>query len=221
MSVCVYCGKEADTREHIPARNLFSITANVPFITVPSCKTCNSGFQMDEEFFRNFLVSILYEQSQSATILLDNSVARSMRRKPALGLKMFEQMSLVDYYDGFGNYHGKKTAMHIKPEDHARIYRVLDKYIRGLFYNHFKKPIPKDWSVEHHWLLPKFEEKVVHTLKGMRWERVREDTFVYGFNSVPETNQSVWCMIFYERPLFYTFVVDPVTASKRKMMKPS
>ncbi|KKU83059.1 MAG: Adenosine kinase [Candidatus Amesbacteria bacterium GW2011_GWC2_47_8] len=115
MSVCVYCGKEADTREHIPARNLFSITANVPFITVPSCKTCNSGFQMDEEFFRNFLVSILYEQSQSATILLDNSVARSMRRKPALGLKMFEQMSLVDYYDGFGNYHGKKTAMHIKP----------------------------------------------------------------------------------------------------------
>lgn len=213
---CIYCGIDADTREHIPARNLFSNTAGVPFITVPSCKKCNSGFQKDEEFFRNFISSILYGQSSSATFMLDNPISRSIKRRPALALKMFGQMSLVRHFDKSGIYHGIKTAIKVTKEDHNRMCSVLDKYVKGLFYHHFGTTIPADWSVEHHWLVPAFEKKVVGTLRDMRWERIKEDTFVYGFNSVPVTRQSVWCMIFYGQPLFYSFVIDPVTARRNE-----
>lgn len=216
MKNCIYCNKIAETREHIPARNLFIDTKDIHFITVPSCFKCNQGFQLDEEYFRNFLVSILYEQSTVATLLLDNPVGRSIKRKPSLGLRMFNQMSLVDVYSKSGSYIGRKTGLRITKEDHRRIFRVLDKYIKGLFNYHFQEIIPENWLVQHHWLLPKLEEKVVHTLGDMRWEKVKEDTFVYGFNSVPTTHQSVWCLIFFEQPLFYSFVIDPITAKKNE-----
>lgn len=211
---CVYCGQNADTREHIPAKNLVRDKASVRFITVPSCGKCNSGFQKDEEFFRQLLVSILYKQSPVATFLLNNPVARSMKRRPALGMQMFKQMKVVDFYSKEGVYFGKKTALNISKKDHQRVFRVLDKYIKGLFFHHFGKIVPQDWVLKHSWLTRKFEEKVVGTLKDMRWERIKEDTFVYGFNSVPQTHQSIWCLIFFGQPLFYTFVIDKKNAEK-------
>lgn len=211
---CIYCGNKADTKEHIPARNLLQNTTGVKFITVPSCRSCNSNFQKDEEFFRQLLVSILYEQSPVASFLLNNPVARSMKRKPALGVQMFNQMSLVNLYSKGGIYLGKRTALQITKQDHQRTFVVLDKYIKGLFYHHFGESILNDWKVKHYWLTRKFEEKVVHTLKDMRWERIKEDTFVYGFNSVPMTHQSIWCLIFFGQPLFYTFVIDKKNAER-------
>lgn len=216
MKQCIYCGKSANTREHIPARNLFSSTKDVSFVTVPSCLSCNQGFELDEEYFRNLLVSILYEKSTIATQLLDGSVGRSIKRKPNLGRKMFNQMSLVDVYSKSGILLGKKTGLQMTKDDHKRIFNVLDKYIKGLFYHHFKQVIPEKWGIEHHWLLPKFETIVVGTLKDMRWEHIKEDTFVYGFNSVPKTYQSAWCLIFYEQPIFYTFVIDENMRSKKE-----
>ena len=127
---------------------------------------------------------------------------------------MFNQMNVVDYYSKGGIYLGKKTALHITKKDHQRVFNILDKYIKGLFYHHFNKRIPNDWAIRHHWLVRKFEEKVVDTLKDMRWERVKEDTFVYGFNSVPKTHQSIWCLIFFSQPLFYTFVIDKKNAER-------
>lgn len=211
---CVYCGLDANTREHIPAKNLVQDKLDVRFITVPSCHKCNFGFQKDEEFFRQLLASILYEQSPVASFILNNPVARSMKRRPALGIQMFNQMSVVDLYSKGGIYLGKKTALQITKNDHNRVFSVLDKYIKGLFFHHFSKTIPEDWVVRHHWLTRKFEEKVVDTLKDMRWERIKEDTFVYGFNSVPGTHQSIWCLIFFGQPLFYTFVIDKKNAER-------
>lgn len=213
-NICVYCGLKADTKDHIPTKNLFQSTSGISFITVPSCRKCNSGFQKDEEFFRQLLASILYKQSPVASFLLHNPIARSMKRKPALGMQMFKQMNLVDHYSKGRIYLGKKTAIHITKKDHQRIFNVLDKYIKGLYYHHFNKMIPDGWAVKHHWLMEKFEEKVVDTLKDMRWERVKEDTFVYGFSSVPKTHQSIWCLIFFGQPLFYTFVIDKKNAEK-------
>ena len=211
---CIYCGKKAETREHIPAKNLFKNTTGVSFVTVPSCKKCNYGFQNDEIYFRQLLTAILYEQSPIATFLLDNQVGRSIKRRPALGAKMFKQMSLVDIYTTENIYLGKKTALHIEKGDHERVFRVLDKYIKGLFFYHFNMVIPSDWEINHHWLKRRFEEKVVSTLRELRWERIKEDTFVYGFNSVPVTHQSVWCLIYYGQPLFYSMVIDPVSLKK-------
>ena len=182
---CVYCGLEAGTRDHIPSRNLYPSTEGVNFITVPSCQACNVTFAKDEEYFRLITTAMTYEQSPSSTELLDNKVAHSITKRPALGISFFNQMSLVDVYSTDGQYIDKKTGIHMDKTHHKRIFSVLDKYIKGLFFHHFNRPIPQDWVLKHHWLTPKFEEKVIHTLNEMRWPQLHKDqVFDYGYNSV-------------------------------------
>jgi len=82
-SKCIFCGKPADTREHIPAKHFFKRTPDKPLITVPSCNVCNAGFQKDEEFFRQFYVSMLAERSTEAKKLMDGEISRSILRNPA------------------------------------------------------------------------------------------------------------------------------------------
>lgn len=212
---CVYCHQEAGTRDHIPSRNLYSKTEQVNFITVPSCQSCNVSFGKDEEYFRLITTAMTYEQSPSATELLDNKIATSIGKRPALGVSFFNQMSLVDVYTTEGQYIEKKTGIHMDGSHHQRIFNVLDKYIKGLFFFHFNIPILKEWVLRHHWLTPKFEQKVIHTLNEMRWPRLHQDTvFDYGYNSILETHQSIWCLVFFGQPLFYTFVLDKENAAK-------
>lgn len=50
-SGCVYCGKPANTREHVPSKSLLiePFPENLP--TIPACFECNNGFSADEEYF--------------------------------------------------------------------------------------------------------------------------------------------------------------------------
>ncbi len=53
---CVYCGADADTREHIPPR-VFQSELGCNIKTLPSCFNCNNQFSNDELY-----VAILVEQ---------------------------------------------------------------------------------------------------------------------------------------------------------------
>ena len=52
---CIYCGKKAETREHIPSKVLLvePYPENLP--TIPACFECNNGFSSDEQYFTYFL----------------------------------------------------------------------------------------------------------------------------------------------------------------------
>lgn len=221
IKTCIFCGKLADTREHIPARNLYKDIGKLNPITVPSCSECNKNFSKDEEYFRNVMTSIQYENSISAGALFETTVKRSMQRKPSLGFSIFNQMSLIDIYCPSGVYMGRKTAWKLTQEDHGRIFRVLDKYIKGLFFHRFDETVPADWIIKHVWLMPKNEEMLGKAAKEFKWVILNENIFIYGFNSVPKTHQSLWCLVFYGRPFFFSFVLDPKTAKKadRKYLK--
>ena len=213
IRTCIYCGAVADTKDHIPSKNLYrEIDKNFNPIKIPSCKKCNSDLSKDEEYFRNVISSIQYENSISASTLFETAVKRSMQRKPSLGISIWKQMSLVDFYNPSGIYLGKKTAWELTEENYERIFRVLDKYIKGLFFHHFCETIPKDWIIKHVWLMPKNEEMLGKAAKEFKWVILNENIFLYGFNSFPKTHQSIWCLVFYGKPFFFSFVLDPKTA---------
>ena len=48
---CVYCGKEATTRDHVIPRCLLEKPYPPDLPTVPSCRPCNEGYSKDEEYF--------------------------------------------------------------------------------------------------------------------------------------------------------------------------
>lgn len=213
-SICIYCGQIADTREHIPAKHFFKGSTEKNLIVVPSCKRCNSSFQKDEDFFRQFWVSMLIDRSLEATKLMENEISRSIKRTPALGWQMFRQMSLIDLVTSSGAYLGKGTAYKISEADSARIDRVVTKIVKGLFYKQFKQVIPKNWIVDIRWINPKMEKELQlqELAKTLVWNVIKVDTFAYGFNYVPESYQSIWIMDFFKVPLFYVLVLDPETA---------
>ncbi len=211
---CIFCGKQADTREHIPAKNFFKDIPNKSLITVPTCRMCNVSFQKDEDFFRQFYVSMLQDRSAEAKKLMDGEITRSILRAPALGQQMFSQMKLVDVYTKAGAYKGKMTMYSVSDSDRTRIDRVVDKIVKGLFYHEFGQVIPEDWVIKNIWITPKVEKDqgLDEMAKKPLWRVIKEDTFAYWVNYVPETFQSVWILDFFKIPLFYVLVLDKKTA---------
>jgi len=213
---CIFCGATADTREHIPAKQFFKGNPDKPLITVPSCIACNAGFQKDEDFFRQFYVSMLMGRSQEAKKLMDGEISRSMLRAPALGHQMFSQMKLVDAYAKSGLYKGKMTMYKVSDSDKTRIDRVVSKIIKGLFFHQFEQILPEDWIIKIIWITPKVEKelKLAEMAQEPRWNVIKEDTFAYWVNYVPQTFQSVWILDFFKIPLFYVLVLDRKTAKE-------
>ena len=53
---CYLCqATETLTRDHVPPENLFPMPLPSDLITVPCCKSCNSGFSKIDEQFRAFV----------------------------------------------------------------------------------------------------------------------------------------------------------------------
>lgn len=215
---CIFCNRPADTREHIPAKQLFKGIPEKPLITVPSCKECNSGFQNDEDFFRQFNAGFLMDRSQVASQIMNNEVTRSIKRKPALARQMFNQMKLVDAYTKSGLYVGKMTAYNVSDSDKKRINRVATKIIKGLFWHEFKQLIPDDWIIDIVWINPKSSKELNldEIEKTLKWNVIKEDTFAYGVQHVPETFQSIWILDLFKVPLFYVLVLDRETANSKE-----
>ena len=215
---CIFCQNPADTREHIPAKQFFKEVPEKDLITVPSCFKCNKSYQRDEDFFRQFYTGMLMDRSKYATLLMDNEITRSIKRKPALAHQMFSQMQLVNVFTKSGIYVGKKTMYKVSKSDKIRIDKVINKIIQGLFYHEFKKILPKDWIVKIIWITPKVHKDLGldKTEKTLRWNIINEDIFAYGMSYVKDTFQSIWILDFFRIPVFYVLVLDKETASKKK-----
>lgn len=87
--VCYYCGNKADTREHVPPRQMFR-DFNCDSITVPSCQKHNCSKSSDDQAIINALLIPIKDYANStleykvklnkdilrATYRLDNSLER-------------------------------------------------------------------------------------------------------------------------------------------------
>lgn len=52
---CIYCGKHATTREHVPSKAFLVKPYPENMATVPACFECNNGFSDDENYMSCFL----------------------------------------------------------------------------------------------------------------------------------------------------------------------
>ncbi len=114
---CIYCGGNAETRDHVPSRILLKkpYPENLP--VVGACKRCNQGFSKDEEYLVCLLESVL-AGSTSPEKIKKPSVARAMERSPALKSRIEAVKS---------TYNGKTAFI---PEQ-ARVKNVMLKLARG------------------------------------------------------------------------------------------
>lgn len=124
---CLFCGKEAKSRDHIPSKNLLEKPYPNNLLTVPCCQRCNNSFSIDEEYFLNVLVEI----STNPTLLSKKEKTGSVykARERSYKLRQRIEQSLVKGDDG-KIYFNSETD---------RIKRVIEKNALGLYLHKYKK----------------------------------------------------------------------------------
>jgi hypothetical protein len=143
--ICYLCGNPIfgkPTRDHVPPRQFFGATLrkkhNLNLLTLGAHKKCNKAFQMDEEYFVHTFVPLSL-RTYSGRALLDELVLQyhNQRNVPLSQnvLKEFEEnpSGLVLPVD--------KAVKRFDPE---RVWRVVWKIIRGLFFIEHKRCLPED-----------------------------------------------------------------------------
>ena len=131
--VCVYCGGDADTDDHVPPKNLFRSPRPSTLITVPSCTPCNLGKSKDDEYFR-MMIAFRHDVDHPDAAAARDSALRSLDRHEASRFRaaFLSAVREVDLRTAAGLYVGRAGAYGI---DVDRLDRVVARITAGLFYD--------------------------------------------------------------------------------------
>ncbi len=149
--LCVYCLHKADTRDHLPPRNLFPVGVQpIDMRTVPSCEACNQHFANgDDDHFRNIIVAYCASGSPIAQEMLSAKVARSIARNPSIAKKISTREEWVNVTTPSGIIVGrKKEKMPFTREEEAGITRMLHRLCKGYAWDIYKRPAPLNSRVK-------------------------------------------------------------------------
>jgi hypothetical protein len=117
LAFCAFCGGQTATRDHCPSKVFLDepYPENLP--VVPACRTCNSGFSIDEEYLA-CLISCVLAGSTEPDALQRDKIKRILRSKLALKALLEQARS---------ESNGRTTYA----PDHKRVSSVLIKLAQG------------------------------------------------------------------------------------------
>ncbi len=199
---CTFCEKLADSKDHIPSRNLLEKPFPKNLLTVPSCRECNQSFSLDEEYFLNVLVEISNNPKLVARKSLGGNVYKARQRSPKLKAKIEKSY--------FQNENGK---YYFKTE-YDRIKRVIEKNALGLYYFKYKKRMSLGsfnctgfypFEVEENRPAEIFMLTYSEKFKIKKWIHIQPNVFSFivvrdwtrnnRFTMIFHVHNTVWCII--------------------------
>ncbi len=125
-ALCVFCGKEPTTREHVASRVLLDDPLPEDLPLVASCHACNNGFSLDEEYL-SCLIDCVVSGSTDAAKVQRAKVRAILRHSPALAARIAAKR------------HEDGPAVIWKPED-DRVRNVVVKLARGHVAHQYSEP---------------------------------------------------------------------------------
>lgn len=186
---CYNCGrklsKKEATKEHIPARALFTGYGNefkVNRLTVPACLKCNNEYSKIDQELRN-AIGVTNDD-------VDDESARELSRKAVKSILNQRNWKNRIFLD-FG---GKVEAVQF---DYSKFKKAVIKDFKGIFHDEFGFALPSSWKVE---IISQFEkdgklqkaasEIFQYLAKGITWKQSgHEAIFKYKFKTMaPDEN---------------------------------
>ena len=211
---CYICGKyEADSKDHVPPRNIFlkeDRDEGIDLITVPAHTLCNQSFQKDDEHFRLFLSIPSYWESAKARKLWDDKISKRFHRPEGRGFKRYitKNMYPVELTTPSGIYLGKTQGIKF---DSDRVTAEVERIARGIFYKETSNILPRDWKVEVSLMSPKVREMRYKIDNANNWNSFANYTFKYVWNHTKEdVKNGVFWVVFFNTVDFWVFVSDPL-----------
>lgn len=188
---CIYCGSDADTRDHVPPKSLLDTPYPPNLLTVPACRACNSGFAADEQYLLVVLAQIGTSRTLLARVSPGGQVDRTLTRSPGLEDRIIKSLTVDD-----------EGRVLIAPE-HDRINRVVAKIALGLYVLRYGR-IPLLTQVEPVAVYPcnvldqRPPEMILgaHTerFKPKRWNHIQPEAFSYMFVRRPGRRYQFCCI---------------------------
>lgn len=200
---CYLCGKPATTKDHIPPRGIFPKPFPSDFITAPACQRCNNDSSKDDLYFRD-VISAAANDSPESLVLLKQRIIPRMRKDPGIILDLLKSARPVDVYSDGHIYLRRGYEITF---DQKRIQAVIDRIVRGLYYEHAGKRLPDDCAVTNYILNPKWEP-LEERMKHLPLCNVGDGAvFSYSFQIESETGASAWYLMFHNSTLFVAYTL--------------
>jgi hypothetical protein len=196
---CVYCGSTKQlTREHVFPKNLFPPPRPKDLITVPACESCNKSYDQDDEYFRAYVVTPAFENTIGRKMWDEKVFGSTLKRSPKLKKTLVDSLRKVEIKSTGGIYLGDRRAIGFNK---ARIDRIIEKSIRGLYRHHFAHRLRSKSSFAI-FFNPKLEN--LEALVGIVGQfgppmRIGDGKVVqYRFEYVHQSPEhSIWWLMFY------------------------
>lgn len=119
---CIYTGRAADTRDHVPPKCLLERPYPANLDTVPCSRSFNGESSKDEQYFLVIAAHLAEGSALEDRLDLGGALERALLRKPALDERLIESLSV----DSSG-------AVHLAIEQN-RVEAVLRKVAAGLHF---------------------------------------------------------------------------------------
>lgn len=209
---CVYCGSKDDlSDDHVPPENIFPKPRPDALITVRACKTCNGGASKDDEYFRMMLC--LSQDAGDSPEAQKNwaSILHSLERPQAQGMtkSLLRSIRPVQAVTWGGIHLGVKTGFRVEFD---RISRVIERTVRGLYFNEQKRRLPEGHDVVVYCDeslsrlspdgLARFQQTINLPLAAVAPKVIAPGVFHYRFLVAEDGPASAWALSFYERKTF-------------------
>ena len=111
---CAYCGQVADaTDDHVPPKSFFTGVLDSTLPSVKACAECNGGGSLDDEYFRDTVVSYHGVEGRPQALALIGKMLRATQNpKKASYAKAFRDSIVeVDVVTPGGLSMGKRPAL--------------------------------------------------------------------------------------------------------------
>jgi hypothetical protein len=118
---CLYCGRPADSREHVPPKTLLEKPWPINLRTVPACAPCNQSWSLDEEYLAVVIAHVGDAPHLAAKVENGGKFDRALQFSPHLDDRIINSLSV----DAEGQ-------VQFQPEM-SRIAVVVEKVAFGLY----------------------------------------------------------------------------------------
>ena len=205
-SDCVFCGQAATTRDHIPPKGVFLDPLPTDLVTAPACAACNNSTKLDDEYFRALIATQGYWTVDGARLWKEKVVGSSFRKRPKFRQMLARNIIELPPEHRHPDLPGGVKAVTF---DAQRINRVLRKIVLGLYWQHEKKQLPTDISIEP------FKDRLVddhaRAIFASRPEySIGGGAFKYRWGvASDDAHVSIWHLMFYEKTVFVVSVGVP------------
>lgn len=210
MQKCIYCQTNPwETSDHVPPKGLFGNPRPSNLITVPACRACNNGFSGDDDYFLNLALDWDASESGDGRVVVEKRL-RSMKRKKGRNVwkPFFAKVKAVEVYSPGGLYMTNSFEFKL---DTVRLIRMVNRMIRGLYFEFTKTPLPLgDYTrsmlfshyVEQHKNEPE-AVKFIQFIPQLPGQVVGNDTFEVRYSILdPARHSSFWYLEFFRRFAF-------------------